>query len=194
MLREEWGSELEAPVSQAQQTNRMAGTREVHTERRKQVRQTCRGDQGSRRAPSITPRRAARARTIIGLASKTGLAWVCEWGQWAQLELPRKRSTCLLYFIGEISKWTFLWRRHTDSQYERMFNIIHYSVQFSHSVVSNSLRPHESQHAGLPVHHQLLEHTQTHIHWVGDAIQPPHPLSSPFPPAPIPSQHQSLFQ
>ena len=47
---------------------------------------------------------------------------------------------------------------------------------------------------GLPVHHQLLEFTQTHIHRVGDAIQPSHPLSSPSPPAPNPSQHQSLFQ
>ena len=47
---------------------------------------------------------------------------------------------------------------------------------------------------GLPVHHQLLEFTQTHIHWVSDAIQPSHPLSSPSPPAPNPSQHQSLFQ
>ena len=45
---------------------------------------------------------------------------------------------------------------------------------------------------GLPVHHQLLEFTQTHFHRVGDAIQPSHPLSSPFPPAPNPSQHQSL--
>ena len=47
---------------------------------------------------------------------------------------------------------------------------------------------------GLPVHHHLLEFTQTHVHRVGDAIQPSHPLSSPFPPAPYPSQHQSLFQ
>ena len=47
---------------------------------------------------------------------------------------------------------------------------------------------------GLPVHHQLLEFTQTHVHWVGDAIQPSHPLASPSPPAPNPSQHQSLFQ
>ena len=38
---------------------------------------------------------------------------------------------------------------------------------------------------GLPVHHQLLEFTQTHVHWVGDAIQPSHPLSSPSPPASI---------
>ena len=47
---------------------------------------------------------------------------------------------------------------------------------------------------GLPVHHQLLQFTQTHSHGVGDAIQPSHPLSSPFPPAPNPSQHQGLFQ
>ena len=47
---------------------------------------------------------------------------------------------------------------------------------------------------GLPVHHQLPEFTQTHVHRITDAIQPSHPLSSPSPPAPNPSQHQSLFQ
>ena len=47
---------------------------------------------------------------------------------------------------------------------------------------------------GLPVQHQLPEFTQTHVHQVSDAIQPSHPLSSPSPPAPNPSQHQSLFQ
>ena len=47
---------------------------------------------------------------------------------------------------------------------------------------------------GLPVHHHFPEFTQTHIHQVGDAIQPSHPLSSPSPPALNPSQHQSLFQ
>ena len=52
------------------------------------------------------------------------------------------------------------------------------SVQFSHSVVSDSLWPHGLQHARLPWHHQLPEPTQTHVHWVSDAIQPSHPLSS----------------
>ena len=47
---------------------------------------------------------------------------------------------------------------------------------------------------GLPVHHQLPELTQTHVHRVSDAIQPSPPLSSPSPPAPNPSQHQGLFQ
>ena len=47
---------------------------------------------------------------------------------------------------------------------------------------------------GLLVHHQLPEFSETHVHRVSDAIQPSHPLSSPFPLAPNPSQHQGLFQ
>ena len=54
------------------------------------------------------------------------------------------------------------------------------SFQFSHSVVSDSLHPMNCGMPGLPVHHQLLEFIQIHIHRVGDAIQPSHPLSSPF--------------
>ena len=72
------------------------------------------------------------------------------------------------------------------------FSIQFSSVQFSCSVVSDSLQPHESQHARPPVHHQLPEFTQTHVHRVSDAIQPSHPLSYPSPPAPNPSQDQGL--
>ena len=68
------------------------------------------------------------------------------------------------------------------------------SDQISCSVVSDSLRPMNHSMSGLPVHHQLPEFTQTHVHRVGDTIQPSRPLSSPSPPAPNPSQHQSLFQ
>ena len=68
------------------------------------------------------------------------------------------------------------------------------SVQFSCSVVSDSLQPHGLQHSGLPVHHQLLEFTQTHVHWVSDAIQPFHPLLSPSPSTFNLSQHQGLFK
>ena len=68
------------------------------------------------------------------------------------------------------------------------------SVQFSRSVMSDSLRPPESQHAWSPCPSPTPEFTQTHVHWVGDAIQPSHPLSSPSPPAPNPSQHQGLFK
>ena len=67
-------------------------------------------------------------------------------------------------------------------------------VQFSRSVVSDFGDAMNRSTPGLPVHHQLPEFTQTHVHRVSDAIQPSHPLSSPSPPAPNPSQHQSLFQ
>ena len=70
---------------------------------------------------------------------------------------------------------------------ERGVSVQFSSVQFSRSVVSDSLRPHELQQSGLPVHHQLPEFTQTHVHLVGDAIQPSHPLLTPFPPSPNPS-------
>ena len=72
-----------------------------------------------------------------------------------------------------------------------------YSVQFSRSVAQSCLTlcdPMNYSTPGLLVHHQLPEFTQTHVHRVGDAIQPSHPLWSPSPPAPNPSQHQSLFQ
>ena len=66
------------------------------------------------------------------------------------------------------------------------------SVQFSHSVMSNSLQCMDCSTPRLPVHHQLLESTQTHVHWVSDAIQPSHPLSSPTPPVFNLSQHQGF--
>ena len=70
------------------------------------------------------------------------------------------------------------------------------SVQFSSvaQLCPTLCDPMNRSAPGLPVHHQLPEFTQTHVHQVGDAIQPSHPLSSPSPPAPNPSQHQSLFQ
>ena len=70
------------------------------------------------------------------------------------------------------------------------------SVQFSSvsQLCPTLCDPMNSSMPGLPVHHQLLEFTQTHVHQVGDDIQPSHPLSSPSPPAPNPSQHQGFFQ
>ena len=69
-------------------------------------------------------------------------------------------------------------------------------VQFN-SVTQSHLTlcdPMDCSTPSLPVHHQLLELAQTHVHLVGDAIQPSHPLSSPSPPAFNLSQHQGLFQ
>jgi len=71
------------------------------------------------------------------------------------------------------------------------------TVQFSSVQSLSHVRlcdPMNRRTPGLPVHHQLPEFTQTHVHWVGDAIQPSHPLSSPSPPAFNLSQHQGLFK
>ena len=70
------------------------------------------------------------------------------------------------------------------------------SVQFS-SVAQSCLtlcNPMNHSTPGLPVHHQLPESTKTHVHWVSDAIQPSHPLSSPSPPAFNPSRHRGIFK
>ena len=78
----------------------------------------------------------------------------------------------------------------------RPWEINIHSVQFC-SVAQSCLTlcdPMNRSTPGLPVHHQLPEFTQTHVHQVSDAIQPSRPLLSPSPPAPNPSQHQSLFQ
>ena len=70
------------------------------------------------------------------------------------------------------------------------YHIIH--LQLCRSVLS-LCNPMNHSTPGLPVHHQHPEFTQTHVHRVGDAIQPSHPLSFPSPPAPNPSQHQGFF-
>ena len=74
--------------------------------------------------------------------------------------------------------------------------IIFSSVQFTSVTQScpTLCNPMNCSMPGLPVCHQLLEFTQIHIHRVSDAIQPSHPLLSPSPPVPNPSQHQNLFQ
>ena len=74
--------------------------------------------------------------------------------------------------------------------------IITINFQFSSVIQScpTLCDPMDCSTPGLPVHHQLPEFTQTHVHRVGDAIQPSHPLSSPSPLAPNPSQYQGLFQ
>ena len=88
--------------------------------------------------------------------------------------------------------WSLLYR----VKQARTKNTNTVSVQFS-SFAQSCLTlcdPMNCRTPGLPGHHQLPEFTQTHIHRVSDAIQASHPLLSPSPPAPNPSQHQSLFQ
>ena len=80
----------------------------------------------------------------------------------------------------------------------RAFNLIscvkYCTVQFSRSVEPTLCGPMDCSTQGLPVNRQLPEFTQTHVHWVRDAIQLSHPLSSPFPPAFNLSYHQGLFK
>ena len=76
-----------------------------------------------------------------------------------------------------------------EFHYQGKLSVFLVSVQFSRSVVSDSLRPHESQHARPP-----CPSPSPGVHWVHDVIQPSHPLLSSSPPAPNPSQHHSLFQ
>ena len=99
---------------------------------------------------------------------------------------------CLKYFTIKrviILTWVIL----TIST--RASLVAHFSsVQFSHSVVSDALQPHELQHTRPPCPSPTPGVTQTHVHWVSDAIQPSHPMSPPSPPALNLFQHQGLFQ
>ena len=92
----------------------------------------------------------------------------------------------LLHYAATV---TWLWRSQTTGR------VCHYLFSSVQSLSRVRLcDPMNCSTPGLPVHHQLPEFIQTHVHWVSDAIQPSHPLSSPSPPALNPSQHQSLFQ
>ena len=113
-----------------------------------------------------------------------------------------ERDTCTPMFITALFIIARTWKQprcpSADEWIRKLWYIytMEYSVQFS-SVAQLCLTlcdPMNHSTPGLPVHHQLPEFTQTHVNQVSDAIQPSHPLSSPSPPAPNPSQHQSLSQ
>ena len=106
----------------------------------------------------------------------------------------RSSDRSFLWLPNHSRRWVQPWNYKTLLLLER--KAITNLVQFSSVAQScpTLCDPMNCSMPGLPVHHQLLEFTQTHIHRVSDAIQPSHPLSSPSPPAPNPSQHQSLFQ
>ena len=88
---------------------------------------------------------------------------------------------------SKILAWRIPWTEEPGRQQSIQFN----SVAQSCPTLCN---PMNHSTPGLPVHHQLPESTQAHVHWVGDAIQPSHPLLSPFPPALNLSQDQGLFK
>ena len=107
-----------------------------------------------------------------------------------------------------MSQFPYMWKKkyYLSHKITKSIKIYHtgYMLKMSH-YTSDQIRslakscptlcdPMNRSTPGLPVHHQLPEFTKTHVCRVSDAIQPSHPLSSPSPPAPNPSQHQSLFQ
>jgi len=126
--------------------------------------------------------------------------WVCkhvgegkrvEGGRWIYQKVNFRRTSeewSIKSWARNRNRWMLVIRKR--KQCPRL------SVQFSSVPQScpTLCNPMNYSTPGLPVHHQLPEFTPTHVLWVGDAIQPSHPLSSPSPPAPNPSQHQSLFQ
>ena len=113
--------------------------------------------------------------------------WLVDWQWWQSIGFQRVKHD--LATKPQVSLWL-------GPKLQKQYLTCISSVQFS-SVAQSCLtlcNPMNCSTLGLPVHHQLPEFTQTHIHRVGDAIQPSHPLLSPSPPAPKTSQHQGLFQ
>ena len=122
-----------------------------------------------------------KAVTQLYHRSKQKTIWVHHWGPY--VDLRRKSSKFTRFLILMSSKLLHKY----ITKYLALFSTINKSDSVSQSV---QLLSHVQLFAtpwcstpGLPVHHQLPEPTQTHVHWVGDAIQPSHPLSSPSPPA-----------
>jgi len=122
-----------------------------------------------------------------------------------RLQSNRKKNSRQIPLAGHYAKLltntpSNCQHRQKQGKYEKLsrsrdyIHTMEYSVQFSSVTQScpSLCDPMNCSTPGLPVHHQLPEFTQTHVHRLGDAIQPSHPLSSPSPPAPSPSQHQSL--
>ena len=93
------------------------------------------------------------------------------------------RVTIKFFGLSYVEIGNFMWEKYKSDQ-----------IRSVAQLCPTLCEPMNRSTPGLPVHHQLLEFNQTHVHRVSDAIQPSHPLSSPSPPDPNPSQHQSLFQ
>ena len=147
---------------------------------------------------------------MMGLSVRETCFCMCSTLQVQSIMRQCCESTYSLDKVGNY--WFFKWNLRTWDENSQIFTFLpkcpyplpqnltpfcsYSSVQFS-SVTQSCLTlcdPMNSSSPGLPVHHQLPRFTQTHIHCVSDAIQPSHPLSSPSPLAPNPSQHQSLYQ
>ena len=114
-----------------------------------------------------------------------------QWKQWQTLFFLGSKITADGDCSHDIKRHLLLGRKAMTN-----LDSVWSEVQFSSvaQLCPTLCNPMNRSMTGLPVHHQLSESTQTHVHWVGDAIQPSHPLSSPSPSALNLSQHQGLFK
>ena len=130
------------------------------------------------------------------VCSHIDTSWLCvPTCSWCLLTLKRCLQGCVLLIPVYCAEQIIFHPQHSAPGLLPfcLHSFSYSSVQFSHSVVSDS-DPMDCSTPGPPVQHQLPESTQTHVHWVSDAIKPSHPLSSPSPPAFNLSQHQGLFR
>ena len=109
--------------------------------------------------------------------------------------LPSHRKNEIMPFVPTWMELEIISRSYLEKDILSMCVLVA-SVQFSSvsQLCPTPCDPMDCSNPGHPVHHQLLESTQAHVHRVSYAIQPSHPLLSPSPPAPNPSQHQGLFK
>ena len=136
---------------------------------------------------------------LSDLSTMTHLSWVAPHGMTHSFNELDKAMIHVISLVSFLWLWfsffalcgrNWLWRK--------LSLVLVGKAMLSFSSVAQScltlFDPMNRSTPGLPVHQQLPEFTQTHVHRVSDAIQPSHPLSSPSPPAPNPSQHQGLFK
>ena len=132
--------------------------------------------------------------------NSANICWIFLWTRYCtrpwrfskKKKMRGQTTSSLPTCCSEWSEGNRLWNKLLQTQVRLMHRLL--SVQFSHSVMSDSLQPMDCSTPGLPVHNQLLEFTETHVHWVGDAFQPSHPLLSPSLPTFSLSLHQGLFK
>ena len=123
--------------------------------------------------------------SVLGISQVRILEWVA---MLSSRGSSQPRDWAHASYVSCTGGWVLYHWHHLGKSYTQVqFNSVARSCPTLCNLMNHST-------PGLPVHHQLPEFPQTHVHQVGDAIQPSHPLLSPSPPAPNPSQHQALFQ
>ena len=140
---------------------------------------------------SLKPSHIRRDINIISFDQARKLGVILDSPLFLLSHVQSLKKYCCLHLLNGFRTWLFTTAMPTAIVWTYYnFLMVNYCNQFS-SVAQSclTLQPMDYSMPGLPVYHQLPEFTQTHVHWVSDAIQPSHPLSSPSPPAFNISQH-----